>query len=343
MHRLMCGFVVVLLAAVAGTSVAASTYLVGYGDTLWDISIRFYGSPDYWDDILAANPQLPAPEALSPGMEIVLPDLTGVQLSSTGYELTTTVEAPTLAATVPMLSRLRIESTGFVAQSALDPTGYIVGVNIEDTAIPSSADALPGDLIEIDAGSDEGLMEGQLFTILEIGEDAIDPENSESMGSIVRVAGLCSIVGTTPQTSIALIDHCYRQVNVGDALIPYASAQAIPLNPAPVVEDLYAWVVGIQDPDVINAYCFDTVYLNKGWDDGVHPGDVFQAFKQGSTVESVSGEQVLTADLPIAEMVIVSTQPGTSSALVTHNLAADLIQVGDQVYLSRRQGAGSSR
>ena len=44
-----------VLALAASTATAAvSSYVVGYGDTLSDIALQFYGDAEYWDEILAA-------------------------------------------------------------------------------------------------------------------------------------------------------------------------------------------------------------------------------------------------------------------------------------------------
>ncbi|MCF6191637.1 MAG: LysM peptidoglycan-binding domain-containing protein [Candidatus Hydrothermae bacterium] len=57
----------------------AVTHTVAYGETLWDIAARYYGTPDAWDLLYAVNREAigDTPEDLQPGtvLEIPLRDL----------------------------------------------------------------------------------------------------------------------------------------------------------------------------------------------------------------------------------------------------------------------------
>ena len=52
-------------------------YRVKYGVDLWLLAAWYYGSPYLWDVIYYANQEIIGddPEALTPGMEIEIPDL----------------------------------------------------------------------------------------------------------------------------------------------------------------------------------------------------------------------------------------------------------------------------
>ncbi len=343
MHRSPCGIHVLLLAVVAGASAGAGTYVAGYGDTLSDIALRFYGDADYWDEILAANSFLPAPEALMPGMVLVLPDIAGATVSrgASTYGSAAVLEAPTFAASIPMISRLRLETAGYVAPSAVPVRGFVLGVNVEEQGIPVNDDAYVGDMIEIDLGSIDGVEPGDFFHIIRLGESVIDPETGDSAGRVVRVAGICRVLDNTESTSVALLDQTYLPVHVGDAIVDYSPASPVQVRNQPVEESVDAFVLALQDEDFTNSYAYDVVYLNVGSDDGISAGDVFQAWKYGARVTNPSNESVDTADIPISEVIILSTEAASSAALVTTNITGDLIQAGDRLHLARRQAAGS--
>jgi phage tail protein X len=332
------------LAATTATA-AVSTYVVGYGDTLSDISFRFYGTSEYWDEILAANPYISAPEALQPGMELILPDVPGGAVRSSSAEAYTAsyIQAPTLAANAPMLSRLRLEQAGFIAVDAVQAVARIVGVNVEENEAAANDDAYVGDIIEIDLGSGSGVSVGAVYTILDSGETAIDPETGEELGPVVRVAGVCRVLAVTSSTSVALVEQSCMTSKVGDLLIPYQPAGNVPVNSQPATDDLSVWVVALQDSDATTAYAYDVLFLNKGSEAGLHPGDVFQAFEYGSTATGLDGDLIQTADIPIAEVVILSVQRTTCSAMVSQNRTNDLLLVGDRLHLARRQASSSYR
>ena len=51
-----------------------TTYMVSEGDTLWDISIKFYNTGYNWADIAEAN-TLDNPDGLAVGQELTIPDV----------------------------------------------------------------------------------------------------------------------------------------------------------------------------------------------------------------------------------------------------------------------------
>jgi len=333
-----------LTLAATGASAAVSTYVAGYGDTLWDISNRFYGTHEYWDDILAANPSLASPEALQPGMELVLPEIAGAVVQASGDVYTTTyVQAPTLAASTPMLSRLRLETAGFIAVDPLQPDGVVLGVNVEEAEGIANDDAYAGDLVEVDLGSADGVVNGTVFTILSEGQTAIDPESGGELGPIIRIAGVCRVVGVTESTSVTLLEHSYRAVHAGDPIVYYRPAGNVAVNSVPVLDEISVWVVAFQDDDFPDAYTFDVVYLNRGSDAGLAAGDAFEAYRYGPVAEGLDGQMVEMADIPVAEVVILSVQRTTCSAIVSVNRTGDLIQTGDRLHLARRQARDLAR
>ncbi|MBD3369395.1 LysM peptidoglycan-binding domain-containing protein [Candidatus Fermentibacteria bacterium] len=327
---------VVLVAAVT-TAQEQNEYEIGYGDTLWDLSIRFYGSPEYWQDILLANPELDGPGSLQPGQRIVIPAISGVSSPTSvhTYE-SSSVFVPTQAANVAMLSRLRIESAGWIAASPLVPEGRVVLVDIEEREEFSNEEAMMGDLIELDIGSNDGVGVGQIFHVLKEGGLVDHPQTGESMGRLIRVAGVCRVLRTEAETSVAKLEHCYITVEAGDPVVGYEAASDIYINPQPVSSDLDAWVVAIKDPDRSSAFSFDIVYLDKGSQDNVSPGDMFAAYKSGSMAVTPAGEDVRTSDVEIAEVVILATKSSTSAAIVSSNVSTDLVEVGDRLRLVRR-------
>ena len=53
--------------APVGTINAPETYVVRYGDTLWDLCAKFLNNPWYWPKIWSYNPGLDNPHWINPG------------------------------------------------------------------------------------------------------------------------------------------------------------------------------------------------------------------------------------------------------------------------------------
>lgn len=330
--------VTLLLALLAIASVAGE-YVVGYGDTLSDISVHFYGTWEKWVDILEANPDLQDSESLVPGMVLQIPEIAGVITSepgSTRYVTEVPAGAVLIRSSEPILSRIQRETAGFVSFSHLNPEGYVLATNAEDEGVYRHLTALPGDLLELDFGADNGVEVGRVYHILRKCEEVEDPETGNK-GHIIRVAGVCQVESTTRYTSIAKVQHCYLPIVEGDLLVPYQAAGDIRIRNEPGVDRGLLWVLGFRDPDRDFAYNYDIVYLSAGSSQGISPGDVFTAYTASEQVRDVDDQLVFTAEIPIADVVILTTEARSCAAMIVSTRTANMIELGDKLYLSRSQ------
>ncbi len=330
---------VTLLFALLATASVASEYVVGYGDTLSDISVHYYGTWEKWEDILMANPDLRGAEYLVPGMVLQIPNVTGTPeglSSSSRYVTEIPAGAVLIRSSEPILSRIQRESAGFVSYSNLDYEGHVLSTNAEEDGMYRHLTALPGDIIELDFGADQGVEAGRVYHILRECEEVEDPETGNK-GNIIRVAGVCQIESTTPSTSIAKVQHCYLSIVEGDMLVPYHAAGDIRVQNEPGVDRGLLWVLGFRDPDRTCAYTYDVVYLSAGSSQGINPGDVFTAYTPSEQVRDFTDELLFTAEIPIAEVVVLTTEARSCAAMIVSSRTADLIEVGDKLYLSRSQ------
>lgn len=324
--------------ALLAAATQAGVYEIGFGDTLWDISTWFYGTPLKWPDILAANPDIRGVEYLEPGMVILIPDaVTGYTGSfETGYTTDIPAGAVVIRSTAPILSRLQREGAGFVTYVPISPSGYILETNAEEEGVYRHLTALPGDIVELDIGAGDGVEAGSVFQILRTGEEVEDPD-TENRGNIVRVAGVCIVTHTTPSTSIAKLEHGYLPVMAGDAVVPYQPYEDAWINNEPTAENRMVWVLGFRDADRSTGYTYDIVYLSEGSQQDITPGDVFTAYAAGEQLRDIDDTWVTTADLPIADLVVLTTEPASCAAMIVSSRTANLIETGDRLYLTRSQ------
>ncbi len=318
----------------------AGEYVVGYGDTLSELSVHFYGTSEKWVDILSANPNLRGAEYLVPGMVLQIPDITVSSSYGSSAISSYSTEMPAGAVVIrssaPIISRLQREAAGFVTYTPVVHKGYILATNAEEEGIYRHLTALPGDLVEFDFGADDGVEVGKVYHILRACETVEDPETGNT-GRIIRVAGVCQVETITPSTSIAKIQHGYLPIIEGDMLVPYQAAGDVFINNQPGVDRGLLWVLGFRDPDRDCAYTYDVVYLSAGTSQGINPGDVFTAYSAGEQVQSIEDGYIATAEIPIADVVVLTTEANTSAAMIVSTRTANLLEVGDKLYLTRSQ------
>jgi len=331
-----CLILAAMLLLIAAPVINGATHIIGYGDTLWDLSIHYYGTPDLWVNILNANEHVEDQYSLIPGQVLLIPGISRGMVYTSGSS-TSTIGYYNASAEA-LLSRLQIETAGMVAVNPVVPLGYVLTVNAEEEGFYRNEVAIPGDLLEIDLGADAGVVTGNVYHILEPGEFVDNPETGRELGQVMRVAGVCRVIGTTPSTSIVKLEHAYIPIVENDLIVPYRAAEDIIVNNVPVISELEVNVLAFRNKELLDAYTFNVIYLDCGTNDGVSPGDVFSAYKYGRTMYAPGGRRVIeTADIPIADVVILSTELTTCAALVALSRTANLIQPGDALHLASSQ------
>jgi hypothetical protein len=329
---------ILLIGAVFSVSTAARTHYIRYGDTLWDLSIRYYSNPFYWENILNANPSIEGVELLQPGSELIIPDIYGNSVTSISYGADIYGSYTTAGTSSrPLLSRLLLETAGMVTSDPPDPVSYIFETDIDYNDKYGEMAAYPGDMVAIDIGQDQGVEIDRVYKIYETGEEVRHPQTGVLLGNVIRVAGVCRVTDTVASSSVAIVEHAYMPVNEGDYLVPYTSSAPVPVSASDVIEDLDAYVIAFQDPDVEKAYSYDVIYIDKGASSGLHPGDIFNMFKYGQEISSPSGRIVETPDIPVSELIILDTTQSTSSVLIFSIASSDLVRIGDKIELVKKQ------
>ncbi len=328
---------IVLLASVFSTAIADRMHHVNYGDTLWDLSIRYYNTPFHWEDILEANESLEGVEFLRPGSELIIPDIYSTTISTSGNNTSFDLYSTSLTSSRALLSRLLLETTGMVTDNPPTPVCYVVEININEVDEYASEFAIPGDEIAIDIGQNQGVEIDRVYKIYNIGEEVSHPETGEKLGKVIRVAGVCRVNRTSPTASVALLEHAYLPVVVGDFLVPYTSTAPVEVSGSDVVSGMDAWIIAFQNPDTERAYAFDILFLDRGSEDGLQSGDIFNMYKYGQLFDSPSGGTVVTPNIPISRLIILSTTLENSAAMIFSSSSIDLIEIGDRIELVREQ------
>jgi len=329
---------ILLLGAAFSVTTAARTHYVRYGDTLWDLSIYYYNTPFHWEYILNANPFIEGVRYLQPGSELILPDISGMTVTQQAYASGLSgVYTTSGTSSRPLISSLTLATAGMVTSDPPDAVGYIIELNVDDERMSFVTDVYPGDLVALDIGQDQGVTLEYVFKIYSVDEEVRHPQTGIILGNVVRVAGVCRVIDTSQSSSIAMIEHAYIPVSTGDFLVPYSPTSPVPVLGSAVAGELDAYVLAFRDPDLGRVYSYDVIYIDKGSEDGLTSGDVFNMYIYGHEVLSPSGETVLTTDIPVCELIVLETQANTSSVMITSISITDLVHIGDRIELIRKQ------
>lgn len=340
MKRMMKVLPVLVLLVTGAVTVASSarTHYIRYGDTLWELSIHYYDTPFYWDEILRANPTVRGVEYLIPGEELIIPDIYGETMIGLEQEVVHAggIYTTSGSSSRPMLSRLILETAGMVTETPPAPSGYVIETDLEEEDPFEDLNSYPGDMLAIDIGQDDGVQPGMIYKIYKTGEEIRHPVTGALMGNVIRASGVCRVVETDPSASTVLVEHAYLPVNDGDFLVPYRAESPIPVATSETVDQLDAYVLAFQDPDMERVYSYDVIYIDRGSADGLNPGDIYTMYKYGHQVLSPTGQTEELPDVPVSRMIVLDTTEDTAAAMIFAVSTSDLIRTGDRIELTRR-------
>jgi hypothetical protein len=306
-------------------------HVVVRGDTLWDVSDRYLGTPWVWPSIWKDNGAIENPHLIRPGDRIwITPsemrrvseseaaDLLagqpaapqeGAETATTPVEPPATLGAP-VAESPRMLSVSAQEGAGLVTPEALEAAGSVLSGESDKVWLSQ------GDGIAV--GVPEGdTQKGDQFTIFRVRENVYDPETGRLLGHHVDILGWAEIVQTHPESSRALIRESFSEIELGDRLMPRAPVPAqIALQGSP--GDVTGRISFFANKRTLMGTT-DFVYLNRGSLDGLEVGSPLEVYREAFLAkEETRNERVRVPERVIAQLLVVKADPMTAVAFVRH-------------------------
>lgn len=253
---------------VTGQAEAPSSHRVQRGDTLWDISGRYFESPYSWPRLWAQNPQILNPHWIYPGDRLKIRD--EAAQGGSGQFLGRRRSVP------PKTVFLR--DVGWVDDIKNDTWGELVG-SPDDQMLLSFGDDI---YLQIEEGHDVSVgQELVIFLPLREVTGENDKGESTSKGQLVSIRGTARVDRYNEKTRIVKakitesLDVIERGAKVGpvgrrfDVVPPAVSDQDME---ARILASLYPLQLFGQE---------QVVFLDKGEKEGVKVGQRFFAIKRG--------------------------------------------------------------
>lgn len=139
-------------------------------------------------------------------------------------------------------------------------------------------------------------------------------------GDVIWPTGMVRVVEVGPKQTTAEIIEQYQRIRIGqvalplERFIPAGSARAVP-----VADGIDAKVIQARSTNILTVLQA-ILFLDKGREDGVAPGDVFELWR----TPEARWDAAATIAEPIAQLQIVRVGDHTSSALVVRIVSADI-------------------
>jgi len=264
---------------------APDQHLVVKGDTLWDISKKFFKDPWKWPYIWDLNKEaIKDPHWIYPGDLILLDRETGklffgkagvnqvIKLSPqarVGHSTHDAIPSIPANAIVPFLSQPLV-----IEEGALKDAPTLIGAR-EGRVILGAHDVgfvkgLPAD-------------KGSLWQIYRPGKAFVDPDSEEKLGIEAIYLGSAEVTDFANVSTILIINSV-QEINQGDRLVlPSGSTSNAYLPHAPEGQ-ISARVISVYG-GVSQAGQNTVITLNKGRRDGLENGHVLALYRKGEDVK----------------------------------------------------------
>ena len=279
---------------------APDRHIVVKGDTLWDISGKFFKDPWKWPHIWGLNKDsIKDPHWIYPGDVIFLDRSSGtLRFDQPGSQGTNAMAASGVNETgnnVKLYPKAREspsphDAISSIPANAIEPflTQPLV---IEEGALedaPALIGAREGRVVlgNDDTGFVKGLPsdKGDLWQIYRPGKTFIDPDSGEVLGIEAIYLGNTEVTHFADVSTIA-ITHSVQEIYAGDRLVlPSVEAVNAYLPRAPE-SNISARVISIYG-GVSQGGQNSVITLNKGARDGLENGHVLALYRKGEVVKS---------------------------------------------------------
>lgn len=303
---------------------AGRVHVVRKGDTLWDISDAYLGTPWVWPSIWKGNTEIDNPHLIMPGDRIwITPDEMRRVSKAEAEELLAGEAGP---GGIP--AALDADAMPDFGGSGRDvyrmPSSQTVGFVTEDQ-VSGEASIVDGpserawlqdhDEVVIGLGAGQ-VAEGDKLTIFRPTGRVVHPVTGRFFGFATAELGWMEVTEVRADGSDAVIRLSRSEIQRGDHVRPLTRRPSeIPVGPMLTVQGRI-----VHTPDKrLHMGTDEVVYLDRGTDDGLAVGSPLEVFRpKGDKKDAVAGK---TVDVPaevVAKLLVVETTSEASVAVVTH-------------------------
>jgi hypothetical protein len=302
-------------------------HVVVSGDTLWDVSEAYLGTPWVWPSVWQDNQDIENPHLIRPGDRIWITRTEMRRVSEqeaarllagtpANQDVPASFEDDSGASLEPVAVPVtfpfhRMEAMGLVTAEQVEAASSIVDSPHDRVWFAQH------DTVFVGLGQGEA-REGEEFTIFRTASKVIHPETGQLFGYHVDVLGWARVTEPGPETSVAKIEQSYAEMRRGDRVLPRPR-----IDPEIEVRPARAPVEGfiVFTPELRTQMASaDVVYLDRGALDGLEVGNPLEVYRPGRPVNDVEREsQVETPDWVIARLLVVAAREDSAVALVTHS------------------------
>ncbi|MFP2909179.1 LysM peptidoglycan-binding domain-containing protein [Pyxidicoccus sp. 3LFB2] len=279
-------------------SAPGEVHAVQEGDTLWDLSQRYLGSPWYWPKVWSYNPEIANPHWIYPGNQVrffgggeEVPARVGEMVVDPGeFTAPTEMSGGDLVTVTGKIgydvsSARPVTTQGFVTQRELDEAGRIEG---------SSSGALMlsyPDNAYVRFKKKGAAKVGDRYVVYHTTQAVTHPVTKKKLGYLTDFLGTLRVVRVSENVVTAQVVDTWDGMERGDLVGPVGERLTERVAPKPNTKELQATVITALVPYLTILGEHHTVVVDRGSADGVQLGNTFTILRQGDPSLQVLGQE----------------------------------------------------
>jgi len=310
------------------------------GDTLWDLSERYFGNPRDWPELWSYNAHITNPHWIYPGDIVYL----GPPPEPKEKQQEEQAERNIVQQPEELEEGLRLSVGGFVVREKPEFVGRIAGSPKEARLLGEFDTCWVGFGDEGYTESDRGrLRNNEIRELRDPGEvqkrdrfaiveyhGELENDDGDVIGHKYLVLGSLVVTETDDEKlETAYIDQSWREIERGAFLVPYERQLRL-VEHVPADRDLAAKIVDSLR-GTFDFGQFEYVFLNKGADDGVRIGNRFYIYQRQTGLSNRWGGDV-PDEVPwnrVGRVRVVDVTKNFATALITDSKRE--IAIGDRL------------
>ena len=345
-------------------SAPGEVHTVQSGDTLWDLSQRYLGTPWYWPKVWSYNPEIANPHWIYPGnsvrffgageevpSRVETGDAPGPveMVAESGEDITeaTEMDAPSGESAVSVSGKIGYEAKvgrkvitqGFLTAKELDEAG-----SIEGSFSGGNMLSWP-DNIYVRFKRNANAKLGDRYVVFHTLREVTHPVSGQKVGFLTEFVGTLRVVQLGKQYVTAQIVDQWDAIARGDLVGPYGERLAEQIVPTPNQKRIEGHIITALEPNLTMYGEHHFVVVDRGSKDGVQVGNLFSVIRQNDMGASVlSPTENQDKDMPVenvATCMVSEVKERTANCVLTQSVLE--VVPGDRVVMYAEQGSTSQR
>lgn len=295
------------------TEDAGFYYTIQKGDTLWDLSQKFYDSQWDWPGLWEMNKEIKNPHWIYPGNKIK------IYLKSDRNRQFRSVETPEPTVSspepqsppriTPKFNYPTLNRTGFIRKKEAAPLGTII--REKDGNVMMSTN----DIVYIKPVGPDAFTPGeryQIFTTEKI-KERINKKTYRGIKHLIKAD--LDILEVKEKYVVGKIGNSYRDATVGDRIMTYyARDTELEVQEAPPAID--AVILGSED-NALMVNDYSIAFINKGTNDHIVPGQIYSVMQTQDHRSVFDGADAVVLDpLYSGKLIVLHTEDISSTVMI---------------------------